>query len=72
MMLSVRWTTVWLSPNSGFDVVAKITFLFLAFMAILAIFGKLRFPGQDQLAAAKCQQCGRYRIGKGPCRCGKG
>ena len=53
------------------DVIAKIIFLFLAFMAVLAMFGKWRFPGQEQLAAAKCKKCGRYRIGKGPCACGK-
>ncbi|SHH07632.1 hypothetical protein SAMN05444003_1969 [Cognatiyoonia sediminum] len=51
---------------------AKIIFLFMAFMAVLAIFGKWRFPGQDKLEAAKCKSCGRYRIGKGSCRCGRG
>ena len=50
----------------------KIIALFLAFMAIMAIFGKWRFPGQERLAQAKCQSCGRYRIGKGPCACKKG
>ena len=49
--------------------IAKIIFLFLAFMGVLGIFGKLRFPGQDKLAAAKCPHCQRYRIGKGPCQC---
>ncbi len=32
----------------------------------------LRFPGQQKLASAKCPKCGRFRIGKGPCPCGKG
>ena len=41
-------------------------------MVVLAMFGKLRLPGQDKLAARKCPGCGRYRIGKGPCACGKG
>lgn len=49
----------------------KIVALFLVFIAILGMFGKLRFPGQKRLAAAKCAKCGRYRIGKGPCNCGK-
>ncbi|WP_438955629.1 hypothetical protein [Cognatiyoonia sp.] len=51
---------------------AKVIFLFFAFMIVLAIFGKLRFPGQARLAAAKCAKCGRYRIGKSNCGCGKG
>jgi hypothetical protein len=45
--------------------------LFLIGMIVLAMFGKLRFPGQARLAAAKCASCGRFRIGKGPCPCGK-
>ncbi|MBE0454392.1 hypothetical protein [Roseovarius autotrophicus] len=52
--------------------VVKIVFVFLVAMAVLAMFGKLRFPGQKRLAEAKCKRCGRYRIGKGPCDCGKG
>jgi hypothetical protein len=44
--------------------------LFLIGMGVLAMFGKWRFPGQDRLANAKCPKCGRYRIGKGPCKCG--
>nr|WP_246414680.1 hypothetical protein [Yoonia ponticola] len=52
-------------------VIAKIILLFLAFIAVLAMFGKWRFPGQDKLAAAKCRDCGRYRIGKGRCACKK-
>ena len=54
------------------DMLFKVIFVFLAFMAVLAIFGKYRFPGQDRLAAAKCKGCGRYRIGKGSCSCGRG
>ena len=50
----------------------KIVALFLVFMAVLALFGRLRFPGQARLAAAKCPDCGRFRIGKGPCACKKG
>ena len=58
--------------GSASDMLTKIIALFLAFMAVMAIFGKWRFPGQERLAQAKCQSCGRYRIGKGPCACKKG
>lgn len=58
---------------SGCDpVIVKIVTLFLVAMAVLAMFGKLRFPGQKRLAAAKCKHCGKYKIGKGPCACRKG
>lgn len=50
----------------------KIISLFLIFMAVLALFGRLRFPGQKRLTSMKCPACGRYRIGKGPCSCGHG
>ncbi|PWL35620.1 MAG: hypothetical protein DCO97_08455 [Marivita sp. XM-24bin2] len=53
------------------DVISKIVILFLVFMAVLAMFGKLRFPGSKRLANAKCRKCGRYRIGKGPCPCSR-
>ncbi len=58
-------------PVLGSDVVKVVT-LFLAGMAILAMFGRLRFPGQKKLQSAKCPNCGRYKIGKGPCSCRKG
>lgn len=51
--------------------IIKIVTLFLVAMGVLAMFGKLRFPGQKRLANGKCPKCGRYRIGKGSCRCGK-
>lgn len=54
------------------DVIVKIVFLFLIGMAVLAMFGRLRFPGQKRLSDAKCRHCGRYRIGRGPCPCRKG
>lgn len=47
----------------------KIITLFLVFMAVLAFFGKLRFPGQRRIESMKCPKCGRYRIGSGPCSC---
>ncbi|WP_299783848.1 hypothetical protein [uncultured Marivita sp.] len=49
--------------------ILKIVFLFLIFMGVLAMFGKLRIPGAKRLASAKCRKCGRYRIGKGLCPC---
>tara|TARA_Y100001933_G_scaffold249926_1_gene285517 strand:+ start:1862 stop:2032 length:171 start_codon:yes stop_codon:yes gene_type:complete len=52
--------------------IVRIVLLFLVAMAVLAMFGRLRFPGQKRLAEAKCKRCGRYRIGKGPCDCEKG
>ncbi|NHQ73279.1 hypothetical protein HAT86_02220 [Roseovarius gahaiensis] len=58
--------------GSGFDMIVKIVVLFLVFMGVMAMFGKLRFPGQQKLASAKCPKCGRFRIGKGPCSCTKG
>ncbi|CUH75383.1 hypothetical protein [Tropicibacter naphthalenivorans] len=59
---------------------AKIVFLFLAFIAVLGIFGRLKVPGGARLAslkrktldAKKCPDCGRYQIGQGPCDCRKG
>jgi len=59
-------------PGSGSDMIVKIVLLFLVAMAVLAMFGRLRFPGQKRLGAAKCRKCGRFRIGKGPCACEKG
>ncbi len=54
------------------DMIFKIVSLFLVGMAVLAMFGKLRFPGQKRLQSARCPKCGRFNIGKGPCACGKG
>ena len=50
----------------------KIVSLFLIGMLVLAMFGKLRFPGQKKLGQMKCRACGRWKIGRGPCDCGKG
>ena len=50
---------------------SKIVILFLVFMGVLAMFGKLHWLGGKRLSQAKCE-CGRYRIGKGPCSCGRG
>lgn len=54
------------------DVILKIVSIFLVVMAVLAMFGKLRMPGQKRLQSARCSSCGRFKIGKGPCACGKG
>lgn len=51
------------------NVIFKIVSLFLVGMGVLAMFGKLTFPGQKRLSDAKCKRCGRYRIGRGPCQC---
>lgn len=50
---------------------SKIVILFLVFIGVLAVFGKMHWIGGKRFARAKCD-CGRYRIGKGPCACGQG
>lgn len=51
--------------------IIKIVSLFLIAMVVLAIFGRLRIPKiGEKLGVAKCPDCGRHRIGKGPCECG--
>ena len=49
--------------------IIKAVTLFLIGMGVLAMFGKLRYPGQKRLRSARCPSCGRIRIGKGPCAC---
>ncbi len=59
--------------DSGCDrMLTKIVLLFLAFVAVLGMVGKLHWIGGKRLKSAKCSGCGRYRIGKGPCSCGGG
>lgn len=53
------------------DVILRVVILFLLGMAVLAMFGKLRLPGQKQLQSRRCPNCGRFKIGKGPCPCRK-
>jgi hypothetical protein len=48
----------------------KVVTFFLIGIAVLAMFGRLKFPGQARLENAKCPKCRRYKIGKGPCSCG--
>lgn len=55
--------------------ILKIVTLFLVFIAVLGMFGKLRWilPRRPaRLASTTCPACGRHKIGKGPCPCGKG
>ena len=56
----------------------KVITFFLLFMAVLGIFGKWRnkLLGKptDRKALGrprKCEKCGRFLIGGGPCNCGK-
>ena len=58
-------------PVSASDVIVKAVTFFLIFIAVLAMFGKLRFPGQSKLASRKCPKCGRYMFGKKPCPCSR-
>lgn len=58
-------------PGLVSDVILKIVILFLVAMGVMAMFGKLKVPGQKTLASRKCRACGRFRIGKGPCPCGR-
>ena len=51
--------------------ILKIVALFLVFIAVLGMFGKARLLLPKRVRDAKCETCGRYRIGKGPCPCGK-
>ena len=51
--------------------ILKIVTLFLIAIGVLAMFGKLRMPGARRLRDARCPDCGRLRIGKGPCPCKK-
>jgi hypothetical protein len=54
----------------------KIVSLFLIFMAVLAMFGRLRIPGIGKRSDRKgslpklrlCPECGRYNLRGGPCR----
>ncbi|WP_168183999.1 hypothetical protein [Pseudoruegeria sp. SK021] len=49
----------------------KVVSLFLIGMVALAMFGRLRMPGAAKLKALKCSRCGKYRIGKSKCDCGR-
>lgn len=58
----------------------KAVLLFLVVMAVLAMFGRLRFPGSKKKLPGKpgalakpgtCPKCGRFLIGKSGCDCGQ-
>jgi hypothetical protein len=54
----------------------KVVTLFLIFMAVLAMFGRLRLPRIGRKGDRKgslpkprlCPECGRYNLRGGPCR----
>ena len=48
--------------------ISKIVLLFLIGMAILAMFGRLRFPGQNKIKSLRCEKCGQFKIGKITCK----
>ena len=59
----------------------KVVTFFLIGMAVLALFGRLRWPGgaprigkrsDSPAKPGRCRACGAFRIGSGPCPCGKG
>ncbi|WP_179378527.1 hypothetical protein [Jannaschia marina] len=50
----------------------KIVTVFLIGIAVLAMFGRLRFPGVPRIGQRKCASCGAPRVGRGACPCGKG
>ncbi len=58
--------------------ILKAVTLFLIFMLVLGMFGKLRAPQLPKIlrrksveTASKCKHCNRYIIGKAPCVCQK-
>ena len=53
----------------GFDMILKIVFVFLIGMIVLAMFGRMRLPGQKSLEAHRCHNCGRFHIGRSECDC---
>lgn len=64
-------------PDLASEMILKIVTFFLVVMAVMAMFGRLRFPHlpgvekMRRIVSRKCRACGRPRIGKGPCPCGK-
>ncbi len=50
----------------------KVITLFLIGIAVLAMFGRLRFPSSARLARpGRCRRCGAPRVGRVPCPCTK-
>ncbi len=57
--------------------IVKVATFFLIGMAVLAMFGRLRWPGGANRKGLPrprvCPDCGRYNLRGGPCRhCGEG
>ena len=50
--------------------ILKIVVLFLIFMGVMAMFGKLRIPKVKLFNAKRCNKCGKFKIGK-DCQCSK-
>lgn len=54
---------------TGCRMLVKIVSLFLIFMLVLAMFGKLRMPGR-KAQPVKCRRCGKFLLGrKARCDC---
>ena len=51
-------------PVSASDVIFKIITLFLVFIAVLGMFGKLHVLRRGALTAPRCKECGRFTFGK--------
>lgn len=57
---------------------SKVVLLFLIFIMVLGIFGRLRLPKvknpfkrKTVKATEKCETCGRYNLAGEDCSCGK-
>ncbi len=64
--------------GTGCNMLFKVSILFLLGMVVIAMIGKLLFPGAIGRAvrkrigpASSCGRCGRYVIGSNGCDCGK-
>lgn len=51
--------------------IIKAALFLLVAVSILAIIGRVRLPGMRR-DGRFCPNCGRPKIGRGPCDCGKG
>ncbi|WP_170073291.1 hypothetical protein [Hasllibacter halocynthiae] len=47
----------------------KIVTLFLVFMALMAMWGRIWVPGRGVRRVGRCRGCGRLRIGDAGCGC---
>lgn len=51
--------------------IIKAALFLLVAISFLAIIGRVRLPGKRR-DSRFCPDCGRPKIGRGPCDCGKG